>query len=140
MIHPSGQLTYADARGRQVASRLLPGLPARELGTDDPGDWYHFFVTAAMAAHGAAAELTATDRRARQAEEQDPEDRGGALSSRSPALSLHPCSSRNDSPDLEGQMADPTARIPTRRGWVLANALSFPWEGGHYGDSQSDVA
>ena len=139
VINSAGQLKYHRMQ-REVTSIFYVLFLAREFGTDDPGDWYHYFVTATMAALAGSGTLGPTSGRGRSREdvEGDAEERGGRVGT---AMYRGLLSDRVA--DLEKQMTDPAlAPVPGYRGWVLANVLSF-LEGGHYGadytTGQSDV-
>ena len=144
-IHPAGRLTYhSDVKKREVRSIFYLLFSQKEFGTDDPGDWYHFFVTATMTALAGAGTLGGTGRRGRgedvgDAAGDDAEDRGGGRA----GGTVYRVLVAERVSDLEQQMTDSKlASVPGYRGWVLANVLSF-LEGGHYGadytTGQSDV-
>ena len=143
VVNPAGRLRFLKRDGkREVVSIFYLLFAADEFGTDDPGDWYHFFVTATMAATaGAGGPGSSAGRGRREDLDAFPEDRGFAsvvdagtyetlLGDRMRALAK--------------EMTRPAlAAVPGYRGWVLANTLSF-LEGGGYGKDfatdQSDVA
>ncbi|KGN39946.1 S8 family serine peptidase [Knoellia aerolata] len=140
VIHRAGRLRYYHGgKGRDVVSIFYLLFSDREFGTQDPGDWYHFFVTATMSALSSGGSLAATrGRGGRQGEGEDGEDRSGVGGVVYRGLMADRIM------DLERQMTDATLRpVPGYRGWVLANVLSF-LEGGHYGKDfstgQDDVA
>ena len=139
-IHPAGRLTYrSDVKKREVRSIFYLLFSSKAFGTDDPGDWYHFFVTATMTALAGAGTLGGAGRRGRGEDVGDAEDRGGGRA----GGTVYRVLLAERVSDLEQQMTDPKlASVPGYRGWVLANVLSF-LEGGHYGadytTGQSDV-
>lgn len=137
-IHRSGQPTYFHSKKkREVVSIFYLLFSAREFGTTDPGDWYHFFVTATMTALSAGGSLAPTSARGRRPGEATDDDevvRGGTIGGTAYRTVLS-----QQLADLEKKLTDGSlAAVPGYRGWVLANALSF-LEGGHYGGDQSDV-
>jgi hypothetical protein len=76
MIHPAGRLKYYhSAKGREIVSIFYLLFSDREFGTKDPGDWYHFFVTATMTALSSEGTLGATTDRGRR---EDIDDQNGA--------------------------------------------------------------
>jgi hypothetical protein len=136
LIHPDGGLTWTNPDGRDVVSIFYLLFSADELGRHDPGDWYHYFVTATMTATGAAGELSEPSGGARDSVDAEGGDRG-------PMVELekivYPLLVADRVLDLERQMSPATAtRSGALRGWVLANVLSF-LEGGHYGTAQDEV-
>jgi hypothetical protein len=133
VVHPAGRLTYARG-GKEVRSIFYLLFSEREFGTEDPGDWYHYFVTATMAMSGAT-----WGRGGGRSAEADAEDRTGPTGrviQGGYALLLATALA-----DLESQLTAPAFRgAPGYRGWVLANAISF-LEGGFYGeDDQARVS
>jgi subtilisin family serine protease len=140
VINSAGRLKYFHGgKRREVISIFYLLFSAKEFGTDDPGDWYHYFVTATMTALSSGGTLGATTSRGRREDvEGDADGRGGQIG---PTVYRGLLSDRVV--DLEKQMTDSAlASVPGYRGWVLANVLSF-LEGGHYGTDyttgQSDV-
>lgn len=125
---PDGPLTYSLAGGTVVVGpthpqgigEWPPGRPSifyrlfdpGAFGTEDPGDWYHFFLQAAVAYYGATGRA----------------DPGG------PGLGLdyyHVVG--NAVEDTLGQMRDSDiGESDAYRGWRWANALSY-LEGAYYG-------
>jgi subtilisin family serine protease len=135
----AGQLKY-HRMGREVVSIFYLLFSAGEFGTDDPRDWYHYFVTATMAMLASTGSLgPATGRGLRREDARsDAEGRGGWVGA---AVYRGLVSDRVA--DLEKQMTDPAlTAVPGYRGWVLANVLGF-LEGGYYGKQfaadQADV-
>ncbi|MFI5893992.1 S8 family serine peptidase [Actinoplanes sp. NPDC051513] len=131
--HPAGRL-----RNNSIFYLLFSDA---EFGADDPGDWYHFFVTATMAIAAGSGGPGAGGGR-REDIDAEPEDRGGTIGVVKADLYEELLAQRLR--DLESAMTDPAlAAVPGYRGWVLANALSF-LEGGGYGKDyaadSSDVA
>lgn len=139
VINPAGRLKYYHSgKRRDIVSIFYLLFSAKEFGTDDPGDWYHYFVTATMTALASGGTLGATGRGRREDVEGDLEDRGGRVGS-----TVYRGLVAERVAHLEKQMTDPAlASVPGYRGWVLANVLSF-LESGHYGadftTGQSDV-
>jgi hypothetical protein len=138
VVHPAGKLTWFNRdKGRVVTSIFYLVFSSKELGTDDPGDWYHYFVTATVAAHGAAAELRPPGDATREERGEEEDKRGGPLLEVTRAV--YPVLVGDRLLDVEQQMSDPSQRgVPAYRGWALANVLSF-LEGGYYGKSQAEV-
>ncbi len=137
VVHPSGRMKYAPTGGTEKVSIFYLLFSDHEFGTADPGDWYHFFVTASMVTLAADAGGGSGGRRSRDA--TDAEDRGGRASSVAYRALLS-----DRMAELAGAMTDSAlAGVPTYRGWVRANAISF-LEGGFYGkdytQDQGDVA
>ena len=132
LLDPSGPLTYSLAGETvivgpshpQGVAEWPPGRPSifyrlfdpTALGTQDPGDWYHYFLEAAAAYYGATGRA----------------DPGG------PGMGLdyyHVVG--NAVQDTMGQMRDPAiAETDAYRGWRWANSLSF-LEGAYYGGDYS---
>ncbi len=136
VVHRAGRLRYRKA-GVDTVSIFYLLFSADEFGTDDPGDWYHFFVTATMASLTGGG---SGGGRGRSRDSVDAEDRGGGRVSTVAYQTLL----ADRMAELERQMTDPAlASVPSYRGWVRANAISF-LEGGFYGKDysadQSDVA
>ena len=131
VVHPAGRLTRPDDDGNEVESIFYVLFSADELGRHDTGDWYHYFVTATMAAFGAAGELTG---RGSGGSRDSAEDRNPKA-----ALEgiVYPLFVADRVYDLERQM-DSGHTGAAHRGWVLANVLSF-LEGAHYGETQQEV-
>jgi hypothetical protein len=139
VINSAGRLRYHRGQ-REVVSIFYLLFSADEFGTDDAGDWYHYFVTATMAALASTGTLGPTAGRGRNREDADSAEdaRGGRV-----GTAMYQGLLGDRVADLEKQMTDPAlAAVPGYRGWVLANVLSF-LEGGHYGadfaTGQSDV-
>lgn len=120
---------------------------AKEFGTEDHGDWYHYFVAATMTAFGTIADRAA-GRGGGQHEQGELE--AGAytetiLSERPNPLEAveqmaYPILLRDALGRLRHQMSDPVgAATAGHSGWVLGNVLSF-LEGAYYGKSQQEVA
>lgn len=66
LVNGAGRLRY-ERGGKQVLSIFYVLFSDQEFGTSDPGDWYHFFVTATMTALSSAGTLTTkTGRRGRE--------------------------------------------------------------------------
>jgi hypothetical protein len=129
--HARGKLITkkSDKYGKDLPSIFYLLFLDTELGTNDPGDWYHYYVTATMAAFGAAGVLTGSAPKAKSLNiknriqqkvyEELVKDRLG---------------------DLERDMSDTRfSGSGPYRGFVLANALSF-LEGSYYGGSQDEVS
>jgi len=138
VIHSAGRLTWFNAqKNREVRSIYYLIFSAKSFGTFDPGDWYHFFVTATTATLDASGELSAGDRSGRGRSEGEDDDRGGALFQ--VTRLAYPSLVAESVLDVERQMTDSSLRsAPGYRGWVLGNVVSF-LEGGHYGGDQAEV-
>ena len=80
-INRSGRLTYRHpTKKRDVVSIFYLLFSDGEFGTDDPGDWYHFFVTATMTTLSSGGTLGPTGGRGRRGDidgAEAPEGRGG---------------------------------------------------------------
>lgn len=137
VIHRAGKLirNYSEKYKRELPSIYYLLFSEKEFGTDDAGDWYHYYVAATMTAYGAAGELSPSAP-VRELEDRDPTTgRIGDV-----VAQAYPLLVRDRVLDLESQMSNPDfVDVPGYRGWVLANVLSF-LEGGHYGEKQEDVA
>ena len=135
--HPAGKIVKSF---NKKANRDLPSIyyllfSARELGTADPGDWYHYYVTATMAALSASGNLGPTTRHRREFEDRSLLDAADAVVDKA-----YPTLVSDAIMSLERQMSNPdSVDQPGYRGWVLANILSY-LEGGHYGTQQDEVA
>jgi hypothetical protein len=113
VIHPDGRLI--PLRGGPSIFYLLFSAP--ELGTDDPNDWYHFFLTGTVAIYGAAGKTV----RAASGHNAYSNIVYGVVT------------------DVQRSMRDgAVAASPAYDGWLWANSLSF-LEGGRYGGAQDDV-
>jgi hypothetical protein len=136
-IHPAGKIVY---KYIQKYQRELPSIyfllfSEKEFGTDDPGDWYHYFVTATMTCFGAAGYFN-TSGRVREIKER--EDRSAHAVDDLKAMA-YPSLVSDRLIDLEQQMTNPAfTGMPGYRGWVFANIMSF-LEGGYYGKAQGEV-
>lgn len=142
VVHPAGKIVkrFSKDANRDVASIYYLLFDARELDTTDPGDWYHYFVTATMAAYGAAGELSpSAPVRELEEDEGGPKDRVIGPTGQAFA-GVYALLVRDRLLDLERQMSNPDlVDLPGYRGWVLANVMSF-LEGGFYAESQRDAA
>jgi hypothetical protein len=131
--HAKGKLIskHSDKYKRDLPSMFYLLFSDTELGTSDPGDWYHFYVTAAMAAFGAAGALTGA-----------PPAKAKALNKGLNKIKRYAYEElvKANLADIERQMSDSrfVGGAPYR-GFVLANAVSF-LEGGYYGGDQAEVA
>jgi subtilisin family serine protease len=75
VIHPAGRLKYYHGgKGREVLSIFYLLFSDREFGPQDPGDWYHFFVTATMTTVSSEGTLGATTGRGRREDIGDADD------------------------------------------------------------------
>jgi subtilisin family serine protease len=90
---------------------------ADELGTDDPGDWYHYFVNATVASYSTADEVGSASSAA-----NDYAERLNGMVAWT-------------SDKMKDSTIGPTSSY---KGWLWANALSF-LEGAYYGESQEAV-
>ncbi|MVT55299.1 hypothetical protein GPL17_33240 [Bradyrhizobium yuanmingense] len=137
VIHRAGKIlrTYNKTYKRELPSIYYVLFSVGELGTSDPGDWYHYYVAATMAAYGASNELLGGVPRAREYEEEDRKSVKDDV-----VAQAYPLLVADRVLDLERQMSNPDlVALPGYRGWVLANVMSF-LEGGHYGAAQDEVA
>jgi hypothetical protein len=154
-IHRDGVLLRT-ASGPSIFYLLFS---AKEFGTEDHGDWYHYFVAATMTAFGTIADRAAGRGRGKGELEQGELEQGeleqGELElSANTETILHerpnpvraleqmayPVLLRDALGRLRHQMSDPAgAATAGYSGWVLANVLSF-LEGAFYGESQQEVA
>ncbi|MDX6392225.1 MAG: hypothetical protein QOJ73_3288 [Streptosporangiaceae bacterium] len=137
VVNPAGRLRYSRDGKQETTSIFFLLFSATEFGTVDPGDWYHYFVTASVTALASTGRLHPASGR-REDTETVAEDRGGRVGATAYEMVL-----ADRLADLEQQMTDPRlAPVPGYRGWVIANVLSF-LEGGGYGadyaTDQSDV-
>lgn len=137
VIHRAGKIirSYSKTHKRELPSIYYVLFSDSELGTTDPGDWYHYYVAATMAAYGASNELLGGVPRAREVEEEDRRSVKDDV-----VQQAYPLLVADRVLDLERQMSNPDlVALPGYRGWVLANVMSF-LEGGHYGSTQDEVA
>jgi subtilisin family serine protease len=75
VMHPAGRLKYYHAgKGSEVVSIFYLLFSDQEFGVKDPGDWYHFFVTATMTALSSEGTLKARTGRGLREDTEDPED------------------------------------------------------------------
>jgi hypothetical protein len=121
----------------------------KEFGTEDHGDWYHYFVTATMAAFGTIADRAAGPGGGHREHEQDELEAGADTATilselPNPAKVVeqiaYPILLRDALGRVRHQMRDPVgAATAGYSGWVLGNGLSF-LEGAYYGKSQQEVA
>jgi subtilisin family serine protease len=138
VVHRGGRLTWISPKKGEVRSIYYVVFSAKEFGRSDPGDWYHYFVTATMTAFGAAGELSGGDPSGRGRGEAAEDGRGGPIVQITRIA--YPALVADRVLDVEGQMTDSSLhRFPGYRGWVLANVLSF-LEGGYYGGDQVEVS
>ncbi len=127
VIHKAGQLIY---NGKPSLFYLL--FSKDELGTDDPGDWYHYYVAAMFTAFDASGLLIQQNQGGVRREQ----DRAGDISSDDYQGLV-----TSQMGELEAQMQQGNMLgLPGYRGWLLANCVSF-LEGGfvRYAKSQADV-
>jgi hypothetical protein len=129
VTHARGKLTtkHSEKHKRELPSIFYLLFSDAELGTSDPGDWYHYYVTATMAAFGAGNELIGTSAA-----------RARSLTKRI-MNKIYEELVQGRIGDLERGMSDARfAGSGAYRGFVLANAVSF-LEGGFYGADQAEV-
>jgi len=143
-IHPDGVL-LRKAKGPSIYYLLFS---SKEFGTEDEGDWYHYFVAATMGAFGTIADRAAGRGGPSQGEQGEMEaavETETILNERpNPVRVLegiaYPILLRDALGRLRHQMTDPRgAATAGYTGWVFANTLSF-LEGAFYGKSQKEVA
>lgn len=134
VIHKAGRLTksFVSKYKRELPSIYYLLFSDQELGTNDPGDWYHYFVAASWTAFDGRGELVPASPGGRAPVRQ--RERSGAISDADYAAVLDEQLASLESQMTQGNMIG----LPGYRGWVFANAVSF-LEGGHYGDKQADV-
>jgi hypothetical protein len=115
VIHPKGVIIpRPNNEGKSIFYVLFS---ANELGKDDPGDWYHYFVVALVAAYSTADEIGSA-----------------SISVGFETQVLH-----DNVVYVSEQMKDASVTLTNEyKGWLWANALSF-LEGAHYGESMDDV-
>jgi hypothetical protein len=112
-LHPDAEPT---ANGNNSAFYRM--VSPAELGTNDPGDWYHFFLEATMSYYSATGRI-------------DSDTNGLANTQYGSTV----CGTLNGVAD---QMKDPNIEdSDAYRAWRRANALSF-LEGGLYGGDYAD--
>lgn len=118
IIHRKGVLRpRAKKQGKSIFYVLFS---ANEIGTDDPGDWYHYFVNATVAAYSTADEV-------------------GSASSSGSLLPNYVDELNSIVNWTSKKMKDSSLNSTNAyKGWLWANALSF-LEGAHYGGSQMEV-
>jgi hypothetical protein len=144
VIHPDGKLIkgYYKLYDRVLTSIFYVLFSAKELGTEDPGDWYHVFVTATFTAYGGRNELSPgeSESSTREMETEDRDrDKRGEGTVQDLTDDLYPWLVIMGMEDVERQMTDPgLAGTPGYRGWIMANVVSF-MEGGLFGHSPQDA-
>jgi len=144
VIHRDGRITRSHSKKykRELPSIYYVLFSDKELGTEDPGDWYHFFVAAAMTAYSATGDMSPRSTPVQELEGDDDRTIIKGTKDRIQDLTddLYPIVVTERLLDLERQMTNPDlVSEPGYRGWLMANAVSF-LEGGFYGESQEDVA
>jgi hypothetical protein len=146
VIHRDGRITrsYIKKYKRELPSIYYVLFSDKELGTEDPGDWYHFFVAAAMTAYSATGDMSPRPTPVQELEGDEDRTIIKGTKGRIQDLTddLYPMVLTERLLDLENQMAKPElVNEPGYRGWLMANAVSF-LEGGfeEYSRSQEDVA
>jgi hypothetical protein len=144
VIHRDGRITRSHSKKykRELPSIYYVLFSDKELGTEDPGDWYHFFVAAAITAYSATGDMSPRSTPVQELEGDDDRTIIKGTKGRIQDLTdeLYPIVLTERLLDLERQMTNPDlVSEPGYRGWLMANAVSF-LEGGFYGESQEDVA
>jgi LAS superfamily LD-carboxypeptidase LdcB len=143
-IHRDGVL-LRNATGPSIFYVLFS---AKEFGTEDHGDWYHYFVAATMTAFGTIADRAAGvggHGEREQGELEASADTDTILNERPNPVEVveriaYPILLRDALGRLRHQLSDPVGAVTAGySGWVLANVLSF-LEGAFYGKSQQEVA
>jgi hypothetical protein len=140
VIHRDGKLIQKKSDKYKLTLPVIFYLlfSTKDFGTNDYGDWYHYYLAATMTAYGAAGELKLRTifpctlvRKVQEYEDRTTGWIGG---------SFYPAIVSDRIRALECEIIDPDLiDTPGYRGWVLSNIMSF-LEGGHYGINQEDVA
>jgi hypothetical protein len=133
VIHKAGRLMmkYVDDYKRTLPSIYYILFSAEELGTDDPGDWYHYFVPAMFTAFDATGAFASPKTGAVR---RDPERKIIDVSSADYQAILTDHLAEMEAEMQQGNMLG----LPGYRGWLIANAVSF-LEGAYYGKNQAEV-